>query len=241
MEVLLKTLEGSNIGIALIGFFVFIGYIRIYFTTNIQLLFMDKKEENKRFFARFLVLCSLLAIINFFLSFNVTSAMITSVLLGLSVIGRPIVCIGIKIFDWGREKILFSLKKKGTICNNSRSNTLWEEIRVYFGIIPILCMGPLVSYLITSTYEYNAILVVLITSVAETFLIFVRADGFASEESKILINKRDGSKPLFVYEKINDKYLLCGDAPKMENANEIITMEIEVLYSEEYFMKMKNV
>lgn len=240
MEELLKALNGTTIGIILIVIVVLAEYVRLYFTTNIDLLFMNKKEEQKRFLARFMVLCCLLVAINFMLSLYKSFVLIESVVVLATIICNPIVIGGKKVVDWLLGKISFKSQKMKIFCTGCGKYINWEKIRGYFFLMPILMSGPIVSYLIGNINNYDSNLIVVVVSVVETLIIFIQGDGFVSQESKIMINSRDNKLTLYVYKKANDDYLLCGDASKMENAKEISTIEIKELYSKEYFLCIKN-
>lgn len=233
-------LKENPIGVLLVVTIYLVKYLRIYYTTNIDLLFMRKKEEQKRFLARFLVLCSLLVVINFIVSILEAFVILVGLTLLIACIAGIIVFAVSKFLECLAGRLRYKYEKMDSLYSIFQKYKNTTTIGKYVWLILFLICGPIITYFIGKFNNYDSNLMVVIVSVAQTFIIFIQGEGFISEESKITINERKGKRTLYVYKKVNDEYLLCGDDPKMKNAKEISTIKIDALYSDEFYLGIES-
>lgn len=133
------------------------------------------------------------------------------------------------ITRWVKNKLL---KKKEGIKNKKQNYN--------FQLMMLIIIFSILIYFVSTIAKINIYSLSVIASVAETVVLLLYIDGTQPKKSRIVIHDEKSGKVLYVYKKVNEEYLLCGDFSDMEQANKIIAFKIEKLYSEDYYLTLNK-
>ena len=193
MDKIINVLMENPYGVVLIIVALFAECIRRTFISNIEMLFMDKKEEAKKFMASIIVMLFLCLVMNYLLTFDV-------VLVGTSIAF-------FLLFFWV-QVIVFIVR---VICSRIHKNNKKVEINkivLNLRLLIILSACPVVIYFVTTERGYNSNWTIMLISVVETFVIYIRCVGVEFKELEIELIKHDKKEKFFIYKKINDEECL---------------------------------
>ena len=225
MVEIINMLMENPYGIVLVLVALFAECIRRSFVSNMEMLFLDKKEESQKFMSRVFVMLFLCLVMNYLLTFDIVFIGISSLCFLLCFCAQIIIVIIRQIFRW--------------IHKNDKAEEV-NKVVLNLRLFVILAASPIAIHFVVTERSYNSNLVIILFSIIETFTIYIRYVGVESKELEIeLINYKD-KESFFVYKKINDEYLLCGDAKTMKDADKIIPIEIKEIYSRKYFLRVKG-
>lgn len=217
MQLLREISMDNVIQVFILGVFVVIamaGYTRVYFATSIELLFMKQKESKKKDIYIALIFFFLCTLINVILSNNNMTLFIDILL-----------AIGTLLFMLIYRLIVFFSKKE-----DKRNIILWcQYIEIVVGI-------PIIIGFVTINKQINLVTTAIMSSIVETIFILFLFHGFKSETSIIMLSCNN--EKYYVYGKIGDGYLLCGEKNKMSDAQKIFLVDINDIYSKKYFFVM---
>ena len=155
-----------------------------------------------------------------------------------------IVLIGISsvcfLLFFGAQIVIVIIRK---ICSWIHKNDKAEEVNkvlLNLRFFVILTASPIEIDFVVTERSYNSNLVIILFSVIETFIIYIRYVGAESKEVEIELINYENKERYFVYKKINDEYLLGGDTKSMKDADKIITIGIKDIYSRKYFLRFRK-
>ena len=122
------------------------------------------------------------------------------------------------------KKDFIKKQSKKEIFNKSRMFTIQYSVVIL--LIPIILTF---IYILKSNVSLYSLSV--IGAVLETLMILLISDDLSPEYDVILSKK---NKQLYVYKKINENYLLCGDKKTMSESSNITIIPLTELYEHKY-------
>jgi len=184
MEKIIKALMENPYGIVLIIVALFAECIRRTFISNIEMLFMDKKEEAKKFIASIIVMCFLCLVINYLLTFDI-------VMLGLDGI--------LFLLFFFAYLIAFIIRAISGWSNKSNAKAVMNKIVKMLHLLLVLTVSPILIYFIEAEKNYNFNWVIIFISIVETFCVVVSCVGFETKESEIKLINHKTKEKLYIY------------------------------------------
>lgn len=194
------------LGIIILAFII--KYLRVLYASKCELLFMKQKDIHKRDVCAVMILFFALIFFNVVLS--VSSYFITA----------EIIAVFLAIPIWGIGLIIAKIQK------NDSTN-----LKLYFELFEITVMMPLgVGSGLMDGY-INRVSLSIIVSVIEVALYILLLDGVTNgvEFSGLFIQKDDAK--LYIYKKIDDGTLLCGDSKNMREASFVVPIDIQPIWN----------
>lgn len=221
---LVKSIDINNtwqaLILAIVVMVVVVRYISSFLTSNIELLFMKKKEEHKKELATFFFLFIIFTIAN---CFYVSDS---------SYVAVEIVVLAVAFIFYIIKEIIRWIKKK--LCKKKEDENKKQDLDFQIFIIGI-CFS-IVIYFLSFLSKINVYSLAVIVSVAETVVIQLFYDASGTKKSKIVINIEKNGEVLYVYKKVSEDYLLCGNDSDMKQASKIVAVKVEKLYSGECYL-----
>lgn len=186
-------------------------YSRSFFATAIELLLMEQKESQKKDISTAFLLFIIISIGNMILSYDMHFIV-------LEFIGCIII-----FAVMGVIKLVGFITKKD-----------FNEYMNYLELLLIIVAIPMLCGIVKISKELDLIIISLIGALVETTILILINNGFKPEKSRILI--KNNKKSLYVYRKLNDEYILCGDSNKIEDASKVVSVKISDILEQKYYM-----
>lgn len=213
------TNRGSVISLALMVCVLIVPIVKSINSTFIEEVFMNSKQKGKNIFFKLIALLAIFTPINFILSMK-QAFIIVELVFGLGAIVLYI------IYDRKEaltEKYSENIVELNAYYKEKRSNCFLSII-----IIIMPCCAILMNTLANPISPLNSAVIV---SVVEVLIICLAIPEFTKCESRnYFLN--DG-KNVYIYERIDDDTILCGDSPKISEAKKYTTISYKDLKEKE--------
>lgn len=199
---------------------VFIPLIRSIYSTSIEELFMRPKQRGKNVFFRLLALVLILIPANFVLSLDVTFAAL-EFLLGFG---------GIVLY------FIWTKKEKNTrkyINDISKLNTYYKEKCSGSFMISVMSLSPCMNIIGENLGNIPLFCSTIIVSVFEILILCISMPELVKRSAKNYFLQNN--EKMFIYERIEDDTVLCGDNSEISKAEKYVTISYDELKEKEIF------
>lgn len=198
---------------------LFIHLIGAINTATVEEIFMDEKRKKRNSFFKLLMLLIIFIPTNFVLSIQ-GKFILFEILLGIICI---IVCIIYSIKEHCTTKYIESI---------SELNAYYKEKRLEYLLASIVCLMPSVDILMYHRVDNISLFsCIVIVSVSEVFAICFSMPEFVNRSANNFFIDNDNK--LFIYKKIDNDTIMCGDNMEISQANKYITITYEELKKKE--------
>lgn len=215
-----STSLGSIIILAILVCVVLVSVFKSIYSTSVEELFMNSKEKNKNMFFQLLVILTILIFINF-------------MLLNIALIFMEILLGAVSLVVY----IVYQRKENGTrkyLEMIDELNTYYKQRSSFWYLISIICLIPSLVFLINSIENsiplFNC---AVITSVIEVSIICIIMPEYIMYDARNYFV--DNENKFFIYGRIEDDIVLCGDNTQKSKASKYITISYEDLQKKEIF------
>ena len=214
-----KDFDIENIGMLIVVCVVLIcmatSYIQLLHASRIEFVLMNKNEEAKSFFVVYIIMFCFFGVINYFLTMNVELVTLDAIIL-----------IGTCICSF-----LLSFTKKGWL----RKAYWWLEERK--GIVIIITSVAVYTFLAQTLANIGRISFVILGAVAEVFIVAITFLNVGSVRASITVTL--GKDKWYVFKRIDEKYLLCGDNSSINDAKKTRLISIEYIVEQNICFKQE--
>ncbi|WP_352398174.1 hypothetical protein [[Clostridium] aminophilum] len=187
-------------------------YLESFSLTNIELLFKKHSLTHQHNLATIVVMFLLVLFSNYVLSFDGKNIVILLTMDLFCIIASFV----IKILSF------FRIKPHSNITNFIKFGT------------PII-FSPISIIAATSILNIDSFFPLIIVTLLEICYLSIMTRGFRNEVASIILE--NGHDTMFVYTKLDDEYILCGDHQKMDCSQRIIPIQIKRIYNGEYSLR----
>lgn len=215
-----KNIESVSI-LAIAVCVLFVQILKAIYITPIEELFIMPKKKETNMVLKMIMVSAIMVIVNFVLTLDVTF-LVPGVILFIAtlLIGKYFSCKA-KIVEANSQNndlddLLIYYKEKG------------EDYELFSTIIVMPILVLILNILAESIPLYSCNIIV---SVVLTFFIFLKIPGFVQRESRLFFMKDNEKK--YIYGRIDDENILCGDNTKMAYAQSYITISYQDLKNTE--------
>lgn len=197
-----------------------------FFSSEMELLVSKRKATEIRDIMTAIALYTVLGVTNYVLALEDKYVIIEFVTLLIIGIGYLYLCWRTKENHWAWiDKIICKFKTKNL--DKKKENCQMTAIIIEF---------PILILIIKIGTEIDLWIIVLIVTIAEVALLQLQNNGFRPDKPLVMVQSSDGSREFYVYRKIDDDYLLCGDNQDINRAKMVRMLEIEKIKQGEYFL-----
>jgi hypothetical protein len=212
---------GSVITLAILVCVLLIPLSRSVYSTSVEEIFMGAKKRGGNDFFRLLALLVIFIPLNFVLLIMETFILF-ELLLGFGVI--------IAYFVYDREEAGTRKNMEGI----SELNAYYKEKKSDCFLFSIICFSPSMSILMNQFVDSLPLFsCAIIVSITETLIICISMPEFVNRSSNNYFC--DNKNKIYIYERIEDDTVLCGDNPEKSKANKYITISYDNLKEKEIF------
>ena len=191
--------------------YVIYKYMSAYFASDIELFLVKKRESQRReLFASFLIYFILVGC-NVLLVSDKSFAIIEFLLM--------IVCLIIM----GIGKTILFFEKKDS-----------KEFIAKLEALIIIIAAPLFTVMLEEKVNENLYSMVFLFSLAEMIIVILLLGGFKNDVAKIIV--KNNREEYFVYKRLDEERLLCGDDKIMKEANRILVIDVNDVICGEYYL-----
>ncbi len=205
---LLKELDVNNafwlfiISIALIV--VIAGYMQVFMASGVENVLMSKGDEVKKLSVAYVIFFLFFSVLNYLFTLNISLLVSCLTILGLVLL----------------VKIIFSIVKKG-----SKGKKTFPEFEEKIMLYSMMSFFPVATYVIQDISGINQLSSAILCALIETVLIGFLFLNMSERVSSIVI-KNDGQK-WYVFKRIDENYLLCGDNKQINSSVEMVIFSLE--------------
>lgn len=211
---ILKEFDINNFGALIVISIILIsaaaGYIQLLYVSKIETVLMSKNDQSKRFSFVYFILFFWFGVTNYLFTINVSCVIVNGVLLILTL-----------LFSF----ILYVLKNKGKAVELYR----WCEERK--GLIIILTSTSIVSFAISTTFNINLVSCSILGALVEVLIVAITFFNVGDIRSSFVLNIEN--EKWYVFKRMNDDYLLCGNERNINDATKIKLLAIEYVVEHE--------
>lgn len=208
MEILEKISELNDNNIYyLIGFCIMFistatGYIQLFHASAIEAILMNRREELKRFSFIYFILFVVFAVINYMFINNFSS----------------IVCnFGLLILALLINGVLWILKIKG------KAIELYWKFKERKDIIVIMTLTTIIIFFVAKLFHIELISCAIWGALGEVIILAITILNVKNVRSTFILNIEN--EKWYVFKRLNDDYLLCGDKSNINDATKIRLLE----------------
>lgn len=102
-------------------------------------------------------------------------------------------------------------------------------------MLMIIAAVPLFAMVLAENVDKNIYSIVLLFSLAEMVVVILLLGGFRIDVANIIIE--NSREKFFVYKRLDEERLLCGDDRIMKEATQILVIAVNDVISGEYFLR----
>lgn len=212
----------ENIGMLIILCVVIISigssYIQIFHASPFEAVLMNRSEESKRFFFIYVIMFFVFAGVNYFITVDGTLFLMNT---------------GIFVLTSWASSILKWLYRKG----KAKKAYWWLEERK--GLIILMTTVAACIFGASMLFEINRLSCVVLGALVEVFAvaIFIINTGNVQASIIVTIKKEEKEEKWYVFKRIDEKYLLCGDNCRIDESQKTRLIDIENIVSENICFK----
>lgn len=203
----LKEFDIDNIGVLIVVSIILIsmatGYIQLFHASRIEAVLMNKNEEAKRFSAMYFILFFVFGVINYLFTINTSFVVVNSAFL---------------VLTFFASFVLRFLKNRG----KAVELYWWCEERK--GLIIILTSTAIITFAISTAFNINLVSCSILGALAETFILAIAFLNVGDIRSTYVLNIEN--EKWYVFKRMNDEYLLCGNEGNINDATKIRLLAI---------------
>lgn len=207
---ILKEFDINNIGVLIVVSIILIsvatGYIQLFHASRIEAVLMNKNEEAKRFSFMYFILFFVFGVINYLFTINVSFVVVNSAFLMLTFL---------------ISFVLRFLKSRG----KAIELYWWCEERKDF--IIILTSTAIISFAISTVFNINLMSCAILGALAEVLIVAITILNVGDIRSTFVLNFEN--EKWYVFKRMNDDYLLCGNESNINDATKIRLLAIDYI------------
>jgi len=210
---ILKDFSIENIGILILISFVVISaassYIQLLYASQFEGILMNKNEESKRFFIGYIIIFFFLGITNYLLTMNGSLFLLTTGFLVLASIS---------------SFILWVLNKLG----KAKRVYWWSKEKL--NLVTFMTSVVVFVFMASTFLNINHLSLVILGALVEVLgiaLVFLNASNI-----KTSITVTIKGEKWYVFKRIDEKYLLCGDNCRIDDSTKTKLIEIESIVND---------
>lgn len=185
------------------------GYIQLFHASRIETALMSKSEQLKRFSFIYIILFFVFGAINYLFIIDVSYIIVNGILL---------------ILTFLLSLILRVLKKRKKVKRKKAIELYWwfEERK---SLIMILTSTAIVTFIISKLFDINLVSSAILGALTEVFMVAIFLLNMGEVKSFFILNIED--EKWYIFKRLNDDYLLCGNKSNINDATKIRLFAIE--------------
>ncbi len=180
------------------------GYIQLFHASRIETVLMSKNEQLKRFSFIYFILFFVFGEINYLFVINVSFVIVNSVFLVLTLL---------------LSLILRVLKKR----KKAIELYWWFEERK--SLIIILTFTAILTFATSTLFDINLVSCAILGALAEVLMVAIFILNTGDVRPFFILNIED--EKWYIFKRLNDDYLLCGNKSNINDATKIRLLAIE--------------
>lgn len=208
-----KEFDINNIGnlliISILLISVVAGYIQLFHASEIETVLMSKSDELKRFSFLYFIMFIIFGTMNYLFTINVSLVVANVVIFLLMLLTSSIAGV---LNHMGRAKAFY----------------IWCEERK--NIIIILTGTSIITYIISVVFKANLISCVILGALVEVLIVAITVFNNGHVMSTFCLYLED--EKWYVYKRIGDEYLLCGNESIINNSTKRRLVSIAYILKE---------
>lgn len=216
-----KEFDGNNvwivIGISAVLLFIAAGYIQLLNASKIEAILMDQKEESKRFGFIYLILFAVFGIINYIFIIDIELVLANVVLWFLTLVS-PVILKKLKN-KWRFEEVYWWL----------------EERKVFF---TIMTSTVILIFVVANRVNINIISWVVLGTLVAVLSLAIIYLNIGNAVSNIILVIEDNN--WYVFKRIDEKYLLCGNKRKINDSTKTRLFSIDYIVEQNLCFEKEN-
>ena len=217
---LFKEFDVENIWMLLVVSVVLIcmatSYIQLFHASKIETVLMNRNEETKRFFFVYVIIFFMFCITNYILTMSVESFVLSIGILAVTKV----------------SSFLLKFAKKGKL----RKLYWWLEERK--DIYIALTTTAIYTFVAPSLLKISRISCVVLGALVAVFVVAIAFLNIGKVRSTITVTIDD--KKWYVFKRLDEKYLLCGDRSSIEDSTKTKLLGIEDIIEQNIFFSNEN-
>lgn len=190
-------------------------YVQSFFSSNIELLLMKQKEIQKRNIARAVFLFMIFSLYNVILAINEMF-----IFIGIGIFGVCVIVMGV-------TKLFSFIAKKDV-----------QRFMENLELVGIIVAVPAIVGGISIGKDINIFSMAIIGALIETSFLLLMINGINVNIKNVIIQNKN--EKFYVYRKIDDNALLCGDAKVMNDAKQIVAIDIKEILNRNYYLYLEK-
>lgn len=199
---ILKEFDIDNIGV-LISFSIILisvatGYIQLFHASRIEAVLMNKSEESKRISVTYLMLFFIFGVLNYLFTIDVSFIVVNSALLALTLL---------------ISFVLRALKSRG------KAVELYWYFEERKDLFIILTSTAIITFVASIVFNVNLTSCVILGALGEVFIVAMTVFNVGNIKSCFALNIE--KEKWYVFKRMNDEYLLCGNDSNINYATKI--------------------
>lgn len=219
---ILKEFDIDNVGvliaISIILISVATGYIQLFHASRIEAILMSKNDESKRFSFLYIILFFVFGVINYLFTINISFVVVNSAILMLTFL---------------TSFILGILKRRG----KAIELYWWCEERK--GLIIILTSTAIVTFAISTAFNINLMSCAILGALVEVLIVAITFLNVGDIRSSFILNIEN--EKWYVFKRMNDDYLLCGNDSNINDATKIKLLAIDYIVEQKLCFEKETV
>lgn len=200
---------GSLIVISIVLIIIVASCIQPFYASRIEIILMSKGDELKRFSLMYVIFFFIFGLVNYMFVMDVSFIVLCSISVVLIFI---IYC------------MLYILNKKGKV----KALYLW--CKDIIGLTMIIIIFPIFTFLASVVVDIKMISCVILGALVEIIMVALSYLNVGQINSSIVLNIEN--EKWYVFKRINDCYLLCGDKNNINSSTRTRLLELDYIIQE---------
>lgn len=210
---LFKEIDINNIGyliaISIVLIIIVASCIQPFYASKVETILMSKSDELKKISFMYVILFFVLGVMNYVFTSNASFVLLGSIYAILMLI----------IYF-----VLYILNRKG------KAKTLYLWYKDNMGLAIIVTIFPIAILAISVMFDINIVSCVILGALVEIIVVALIYLNMGQINSSIVL--KIGSEKWYVFRRIDDAYLLCGDKNNINISTRIKLVEMDCIIQE---------
>lgn len=210
---LLKEFDVNNVFwlliVSIVAITVIAGYMHVFMASGVENILMSKGDEVKKISVAYVIFLLFFSVLNYVFILDKTSLIPCLIILGVVLVLKLILEI---------IKKASRLKKEFPKCE--------EKLMLY----SLISFFPLVTYVVQEISDINQLSSAILCALVETVIVGFLFLNFGERVSSTYVQIQ--GRKWFVFKRIDENYLLCGDNKQLSLSTEILLLALDDIVDE---------